>query len=107
MFRPPSLPGKLDSMANEARDPVQQRRSKSKAATRGTTPLLFFAVLAHKQVCTLRARMCMEPDRRLADLPLWQYARRAVSREGFGSLYRGVGLMLLGALPGTALYYSG
>jgi len=54
---------------------------------------------------TLRARLMVERQR--SKLSLGQYASQVVRQEGARSLYRGIGMALLGSLPGSALFYLG
>ena len=54
---------------------------------------------------TLRARLMVERQR--SKLSLGRYASQVVRQEGARSLYRGIGMALLGSLPGSALFYLG
>jgi len=54
---------------------------------------------------TLRARLMVQPER--TKLSLFGYARQVVAREGGSALFRGIGLVLAGTIPGSALFYAG
>jgi hypothetical protein len=54
---------------------------------------------------TLRARLIVQPER--TTLSLVGYARAVVAAEGGAALFRGIGLVLAGTVPGSALFYAG
>ena len=54
---------------------------------------------------TLRARLMVQPER--TTLSLAGYARQVVAAEGVSALFRGIGLVLAGTIPGSALFYAG
>jgi len=69
--------------------------------------------MVEEPVAAASAATSRQPPRSVPKPPpppppsLLPYARGVVRAEGVRALYRGVGLVLAGTIPGSALFYAG